>query len=329
MKKCYLIIGSNSFSGSNFINYILSKNVRVVGVSRSRELNKVYLPYKENKFIENFNFFKVDLNYDNSRLLKIIKKFKPSYIVNFSAQGMVAESWKHPIDWYQTNLISQIRLHDQIRKFKFIKKYIQFTTPEVYGSFVNKKKESFFFEPSTPYAASRAACDLHLKTFFKAYNFPVIFTRTANVYGPGQQLYRITPKSIMFAKLKKKISLDGGGNSIRSFIYIDDVSRALSMLLKKGKIGYTYHISTNKFVSVKKLVNNIFRKMKISKKNIKDVNDRLGKDHSYKLSSDLIRKEINWKEKINLNEGLKRTINWVNQNFNTLKNHKTKYIHKK
>lgn len=101
------------------------------------------------------------------------------------------------------------------------------------------------------------------------------------------------------------------------------------MLLKKGKIGYTYHISTNKFVSVKKLVNNIFRKMKISKKNIKDVNDRLGKDHSYKLSSDLIRKEINWKEKINLNEGLKRTINWVNQNFNTLKNHKTKYIHKK
>ena len=126
-----------------------------------------------------------------------------------------------------------------------------------------------------------------------------------------------------------KISLDGGGNSIRSFIYIDDVSRALSMLLKKGKVGYTYHISTNKFVSVKKLVNNIFRKMKISKKNIKDVNDRLGKDHSYKLSSDLIRKEINWKAKINLNEGLKRTINWVNQNFNTLKNHKTKYIHKK
>ena len=65
MKKCYLIIGSNSFSGSNFINYIFSKNVRVVGVSRSRELNKVYLPYKENKFIENFNFFKVDLNYEN------------------------------------------------------------------------------------------------------------------------------------------------------------------------------------------------------------------------------------------------------------------------
>lgn len=329
MKDRYLIIGSNSFSGSNFINYILSKKVKVIGTSRSNEINKIYLSYKKNKLVKNFSFFKVDLNHDYLKLFKIIKKFKPNYIVNFSAQGMVSESWKSPLDWYNTNLISQIRLHEKIRKFKFIKKYIQFTTPEVYGSSSKVLRENFFFKPSTPYASSRAACDLHLRTFFKAYNFPVIFTRTANVYGPGQQIYRIIPKSILFIKKKKKILLHGRGNSYRSFIYIDDVSSALFLLLKKGRIGNTYHISTNKFVSIKKLVNKIINKMNIKKNFIKNVKDRLGKDHSYKLSTSLIRKEINWKPKVRLNEGLNRTIEWIEENLKTLKKHKTEYIHKK
>ena len=329
MKKRYLIIGSNSFSGSNFINYILSKNTKVIGISRSNEINKVYLPYKKNKFIKNFNFYKIDLNFDSSKLYRIIKKFKPTYILNFSAQGMVAESWKAPLDWYNTNLISQVKLHEKIRKFKFIKKYIQFTTPEVYGNFKKLKKESFFFNPSTPYATSRAACDLHLKTFYKAYNFPVIFTRTANVYGPGQQIYRIVPKSILFAKMKKKLSLHGGGKSNRSFIFIDDVSKALMLLLNRGKIGKTYHISTNNFISVKKLVSKVYVKMGSKKTYIKNVNDRLGKDHSYKLSSNLIRKEMKWFPKIKLDDGLNKTIKWIEENFKTLKKHKSEYIHKK
>ena len=93
-------------------------------------------------------------------------KFKPEYIVNFASQGMVAESWLNPVHWYQTNIVSQVALHDELRKRKFIKKYVHVTTPEVYGStndgWIEEKKN---FNPTTPYAVSRAACDMHFKSF--------------------------------------------------------------------------------------------------------------------------------------------------------------------
>ena len=109
---------------------------------------------------------------------------------------MVAQSWENPVHWYKTNIISQVALHDKLRKRNFLK-YVHVTTREVYGS-TDKGwiKECFDFSPST-HAVSRASCDLHLMSTFKAYNFPVVFTRAANVYGPGQQLYRIIPRTML------------------------------------------------------------------------------------------------------------------------------------
>ena len=257
MQLKYLVIGSNSFSGSHFVQYLISKNHNVLGVSRSRELNKVFLPYKYHPKKENFKFFQVDINKKLYLLLKLIKKYKPQFIINFVAQGMVAQSWLSPKDWYQTNLLGQVNLHNELRKIKSIKKYIHITTPEVYGNTKIWIKENYKFQPSTPYAVSRASCDLHLMSFYKNYNFPVIFTRAANVYGPGQQLYRIITKAMISARLGKKINLHGGGNSKRSFIYIEDVCDAIYRIIQKGIIGETYHISTNKIISIKKLVETI------------------------------------------------------------------------
>ena len=130
---------------------------------------KRILLYRCNQNLKLFKFYKIDINKnkDRNRLYKIIKKFKPHYIINYSAQGMVAQSWAYPEDWYMTNLVSQSILYKNLMKFKFIKKMIHFTTPEVYGS--NKKlvKENFNFKPSTPYAVSRAAMDYHLMNFQK------------------------------------------------------------------------------------------------------------------------------------------------------------------
>ena len=183
---------------------------------------------------------------------------------------MVEESWDKPIDWYTTNFLSNVKMLEKIKKFKFIKKFINFTTPEVYGNTDNWLKESFSFNPSTPYALSRAATDFHLKLIFKVDKFPVVFTRTANVYGPHQQLYRIIPKTIVSFIKNKNLQLHGGGRSFRSFIHIDDVSNALYLILKNGKVGETYHISTNKLISIKKLVDFIGLKVKkilLSEKN--------------------------------------------------------------
>ena len=95
------------------------------------------------------------------------------------------ESWKHPDHWFMTNVVSTVRLHERLRHCDFIRKYVHVTTPEVYGSTEGFIREDAPFRPSTPYAVSRAAGDMSLRTFFEAYEFPVVFTRAANVYGPG------------------------------------------------------------------------------------------------------------------------------------------------
>ena len=107
MKKI-LIIGSNSFAGSDFVDYLLTKNFKVYGVSRNKEIDKEYLRYKKNKKLNNFKFYKINLNLkkDIIELTKIIKKYKIKYLANFAAQGMVAESWINPQDWYLTNVVS-------------------------------------------------------------------------------------------------------------------------------------------------------------------------------------------------------------------------------
>ena len=340
MKKI-LVIGSNSFSGSNFVSNALNEGFEVIGVSRSKQLDPIFLSYKwdqkkniidnQNKLIRNFSFYKINLNNDGNRLLEIIDLKKPNFIVNFAAQGMVAESWLDPTHWFQTNIVSQVALHDELRKKSFLEKYVHVTTPEVYGSTDQGWiKENFSFSPSTPYAVSRASCDMHLLSFYKAYDFPVVFTRAANVYGPGQQLYRVIPRTILSARTGKLFELHGGGTSERSFIHINDVVRATLKLCLEANPGTSWHISTKEAISIKNLVNKICDLTSTDFNDfVKISNERLGKDQNYLLDSEAIRREFAWEDKITLDVGLMDTISWVDKYLNKLINMPWLYIHKK
>jgi dTDP-glucose 4,6-dehydratase len=321
-----LIIGSNSFSGSHMCKYLLDKGHIVYGISRSK-LEKKYSPF--DLADKKFNFYRCNLNKDLDKILKILRKNKPSIIINYASQGMVHESWKKPLDWYQTNIISQIALIEKIREFKFVKKFINFSTPEVYGDTKKMSNEEIYFNPTTPYAISRSTTDYHLNCLNKSFGFPSIITRTANVYGPYQRLYRIIPKSIMLMKNKKKIKIHGDGLSKRSFIYINDVCEALYKVIKNGKKGETYHISTNKFITIRELVKMINKILSPNNKRYEFVKDRVGKDQRYFLSSSKIRSKLGWKDKIKLKDGIMQTINWINNNYDLLKNEKLEYVHKK
>ena len=193
-----LIIGSNSFSGAHYVDYCLRhSNVPVLGISRSAEPHEAYLPYKWGSGHERFRFHQLNLNDDLDAIADLVAQARPAWIVNFAAQGMVDQSWDNPEHWFRTNTLGHIALHDRLRKFGFIRKYVQISTPEIYGNTASAVSEDAPMNPSTPYAASKAACDMSLKTFYARYGFPVVFTRAANVYGPGQQLYRIIPRTIV------------------------------------------------------------------------------------------------------------------------------------
>ena len=192
MSERIAVIGSNSFSGASFVRHCLGQQLEVLGASRSDELAACFLPYKwlPAEAQRGFRFVRADLNRELDQLMAALDAFRPDYVVNFAAQGMVAQSWEIPEHWYQTNVVGNVRFHDRLRKQSWLKKYVHVSTPEVYGSTSGLIDEMAPFNPSTPYAASRAACDLHLRTFFNQHKFPVAWTRAANVYGPGQQLDR-------------------------------------------------------------------------------------------------------------------------------------------
>ena len=330
----FLVLGSNSFSGSHFVRELLTKNHSVLGVSRSKQPRDVFLPYKWNndKFSikdNNFEFFQLDLNKDLKKIMEIINEKQPQYIINFASQGMVAESWLNPSHWYKTNLLSQVHLHDEIRKCKFIEKYVHISTPEIYGSTQEWIKENKNFNPTTPYSVSRAACEMHLMSFYKAYKFPVVFTRAANVYGPGQQLYRIIPRTILSCKTGKKLNLHGGGYSKRAFIHISDVVKATYKIAIGANPGSSWHISTNQALSIRELVSLICKVTETSFSSIVEENDeRLGKDKNYLLDSSKLVDYFNWSPEIELNNGIKDTLSWINKNLEELSNLPWTYKHK-
>jgi dTDP-glucose 4,6-dehydratase len=217
------------------------------------------------------------------------------YIVNFASKSSVVESWDAPEVWMGVNGSEFSSLIKRLGGANF-KKFIHVSTPEVYGSTPYWYEEDEKFDPTTPYAVSRLAGDMMLKAYYKAFGFPMLITRTANIYGPGQQSFRIIPKAIQYKREGKALPLHGGGWSKRSFIHIKDACEATYLLCKEGRIGETYHISTRDIHWIREVVSMIGCEYQ-------EVEDRLGKDAAYMLDSDKIRR-LGWSEKIDLEAGL-------------------------
>lgn len=326
-----LVIGSNSFSGASFVAQALDAGAEVRGVSRSREPSQVFLPYRwlSPDKQRAFRFHPIDINHDLGDLQVLLEKFRPDYVVNFAAQSMVAESWQNPDHWMMTNVVSTVRLHECLRHCDFLKKYVHISTPEVYGSLNGVVAENTRYNPSTPYAVSRAAADMSLTTFLKNYNFPVCMTRAANVFGPGQQLYRIIPRTIFFCLTGRKLQLHGGGHSVRSFIHIRDVADGTLRVMRHAAAGEIYHFSTAHNVSVRQVVKTITEKLNVKFDDaVEIVGERPGKDQAYLLDSGKAKSILGWKDEISLEQGIDETISWMRENLEELKKQPFDYQHK-
>jgi dTDP-glucose 4,6-dehydratase len=325
-----LVIGSNSFSGSDFVDHALNLGHDVLGISRSPELIPEFRRYGSNENLSRFSFKQLNINNLENWGFAGITDFEPELVVNYSAQSMVAQSWDNPQHWYQTNVVALSQLANYLAELPSLRRYVHFTTPEVYGSTAEWIKEGEPINPSTPYAVSRAAGDMHLRIMHREKGFPVIFTRAANVYGAGQQLYRVVPKAFLSAINNVNFPLQGGGLSRRSFIHITDVSHATMQIALNGNVGEDYHISTDELVTIRELVSQIYE---ICEKSLDfaaaEVPDRLGKDAGYFLSSAKIRAELGWNPKVSLSDGLGDVFTWVLANNRTLSQMPWEYEHRK
>ena len=331
--KKILVIGSNSFTAGHFINYILENtDSEIVGISRSPEYNPVFLPFLYNKQRSSrYSFHQIDINQNIEKVCSILDSFRPHVVVNYAAQGEVRNSWKWPEQWYQTNCLSVVRLVEHLKNMDCLKKYVSISTPEVYGATVENIKENHNYNPSTPYAASKLAGELHLFALQKCYDFPVVFTRAANLYGIHQQLYRIIPRTIIYLKMGKKIDLHGRGQALRAFIHARDVADLTYKAITHGKNGEVYHIAPDgNLLSIADLVRLICQLMDHEyESSINLIDENFGQDSCYSMDASKAKNELGWSQKVDFENGLRETIEWININWNFIRNQELEYVHKK
>jgi len=323
-----LILGLNSFSGSVTAKNFLKQGFKVIGLNRSSEIQLPYRAYFSSQNVIDIEVIELGSNFEVSSVIEICEGNNIETIVNFAAQSMVAQSWDTPWDWYETNCVWLSRLSSALIKWGRLRKFIHYTTPEVYGSTSGWITEETRINPSTPYAISRAAGDFHLLAEFKRSGFPVIFTRAANVFGPFQQRYRIIPKALIAAASDSEIELHGGGHSERSFIFMDNVANALLRIIELGHIGSSYHISTKRLVTIRRVVEMCFEAYgKNPRLFIKGAQERPGKDQAYMLDSSKLRSDLGWEDTTSLEEGISLTKEWVDTWLSDLLKQPSEYIH--
>lgn len=327
-KRKIAVIGSNSFSGSDFIDLLLDdEGNEVIGISRSPEKSALFLPYKRRQ-TASFRFYQMDLNRDTNRIVEALDSFEPEYIVNFAAQSEVAPSWEYPEQWFETNVVALARLANALKDRKYLKRYVHISSPEVYGACEGKVTETAPLNPSTPYAASKAAADLFLFTLVKNFQFPLVMIRSTNVYGAHQQLFKIIPRTVIFLKAGKKIELHGGGTAIKSYIHIRDVSRGELVALEKGQFGSIYHLSPDGGYAVRDVVRMICDRMERDFETATvTVGERLGQDAAYVIDSSRSREEFSWAPIVSLEEGLSGVVDWVESNWKQIQQEALEYVH--
>jgi dTDP-glucose 4,6-dehydratase len=323
------VLGSNSFAGAAFVDAALGAGHEVLGINRSPEPSLIFLPYRQNSRASAYRFRQLDLNHDFETVCAALRDFAPTFVVDFAGQGMVAESWSRPEQWYQTNIVAKVKLHEFLRTRPGLEKYVRVSTPEVYGSTPQLIREQQPYAPSTPYAVSHAAIDMSLAAFHRNYGFPVILTRFANFFGPGQQLYRIVPRTVIYGLVGRRLKLDGGGTSVRAFIHSRDVAAALLRVLEAGQPGETYHFSPSEFHAIRAVVEQICTQLGVDFSAFVDVApERPAKDHAYLMDASKARVKLDWQPRITFAEGIRQTIEWVRMNLEEIRRLPLEYVHK-
>tara|TARA_B100000780_G_scaffold90200_1_gene62312 strand:- start:1186 stop:2202 length:1017 start_codon:yes stop_codon:yes gene_type:complete len=319
MKKI-IVTGGLGFIGSNLIGLLLKKNYSVINIDKVSYSSSFY-NVKEFKNSKNYKFIKCDIK--DKELKKIILKYKPNIIFNLAAETHVDRSIDNPKNFIDSNILGVYNLLECFRDFskKNRTKLIHISTDEVYGDILKgRTSENYPYNPSSPYAASKAASDHLVSSYVKTYKIPAIITNCSNNYGPKQHPEKLIPKLIYNILNNKNLPIYGKGINSREWIFVEDHCNALYKISKNGKIGNFYNIGSNKDVTNIKISQNLLKlaklKFKVGKNvKIKFVKDRPGHDIRYALNSKKILKELKWRPETKFKIGLLKTFNWYLENL--------------
>ena len=310
-----LVCGGAGFIGSNFIRRLLSRysKVKIINFDKltySGNLGNLKEISKDPRYF----FMKGDIA-DQKALETVFKKYKPNYIINFAAESHVDKSIHGNLsDFINTNIYGVFNLLELLKKYKGIKKFVQISTDEVYGSLSLDSGDIFTEDhpvrPNSPYAATKASGDLLCRSYFTTWDLPIVVTHSSNNYGPYQYPEKLIPFFISRMLEGKKLPIYGDGKNVRDWIYVEDNCVALEACLLRGRVGEIYNIGGDNLKNNLEIARMILKYFGKGESFIEFVQDRPGHDKKYAVSSKKIKKELGWKAKYEFEKSFIKTIIW-------------------
>ncbi len=309
--KQYLITGGAGFIGSNYIHYLFEKHpdVQVVNLDKLTYAGNLENLTKIEKK-SNYKFVKGDIC-DETLVGDLMKDV--DFVVNFAAESHVDRSIGSPDDFIKTDIYGTFVLLENARKYG-IKKFIQISTDEVYGSIEKGSfKETDPLMPSSPYSASKSGADRLAYSYYVTYNLPVIVTRCSNNYGPFQYPEKLIPLFVTNAIENKKLPIYGDGKNIRDWIYVMDHCDAIDFIMNNGADGETYNIGGKNERNNLEITELILKGLEKPKKLMTYVKDRPGHDRRYSLDCAKL-SQLGWNPLYFFDEAMTLTIEWYKNN---------------
>ena len=255
MKKTYAVLGGGGSFGLHTSKYLLdhADPAKVIAVGRNLPKDECFtLGIGDGD--PRYSYHAYHVNYELDLLMELLDREKPQVIINFAAQGEGATSLKHSWRYFETNCVALVKLTEQLQSRDYLERFIQIGTSELYGSVEHAAKEDEPIKPTSPYAASKAAFDMHLMSVHRFLKFPMNIIRPSNAYGPGQQLHRVIPKTVICGLTGRKLPLHGGGRAEKSYIHNRDLARAIHMVSEKAPLGSVYNAGSKEPTSIRRVV---------------------------------------------------------------------------
>lgn len=326
----YAVIGSNCFTGCHIVNALLERaGTKVVGLSRSPEKSKLYLPYKRRAGLAGrFRFVQMDSVRQSDELIELLDELRPNVVINVAALSEVGLSNYSPVEYFEINTTAVVKLANALRERDWLERYVHISSAEIFGSLAEPATEEDKFNPSTPYAVSKAAADMYLNVIARNFGFPAVLIRSTNVYGAHQQLFKIIPRTVIRVRQGEVVELHGGGTSKKQFIHIRDVVDGLLATLDRGAVG-TFHFTRHSEDTVADVVRTVCEQMGHNfEESSRVVGERLGQDTAYTLDTTRAERDLGWTPRVPFDQGVRETIEWIDMNWRAVLREPHVYHHK-
>jgi len=307
--KSILVTGGAGFIGSNYLNTIVPRypNYRFINIDAltyAADLKNVTI-----SDAPNYVFIQADIR-DTAQLETTWKEYSPTDVIHFAAESHVDNSITGPRIFVETNVLGTHNLLEMVR-IHGTKRFHHISTDEVYGSLTfdaAPTDENSPLLPNSPYSASKAGADLLVRAYNKTFGLDTVTTRASNNYGPHQHPEKMIPLFIKNLLSGKRVPLYGTGKNVRDWMYVGDHVEGIDVVFHKGRSGEVYNLGGgNEFENI-----DITKKLLIltgrDESAIEYVTDRLGHDLRYGLDCSKMERELRWKPKKSLEEGLRETV---------------------